>query len=235
MKKTKVLDLENKILKLANKEKAKLLSRYFKTAKGQYGEGDVFLGLTVPLQRQLAKDYTHLSFSDLQKLLNSKYHEFRLIALIILVNKFNQGQKLEKKDVVEFYIKNLKNINNWDLVDLSCYNIIGAYLFDKDRDILYKLANSKHLWSKRVAIVSSLYFIRRNDLNDIFKLSTILLSDEHDLIHKAVGWMLREAGKKDQPRLEKFLLLNRKQINRTTWRYSIEKFSPDKKKYFMSL
>lgn len=235
MKELSIVDLEKRILKFANKEKAELLSHYFKTGQGQYGEGDIFLGLVVPQQRALAKEFLFLSFCNLQKFLNSKYHEFRLIALLILVGKFNKASEVEKKKIVDFYLKNIKNINNWDLVDLSCYHIIGAYLFDKNRDVLYKLANSKHLWSKRVAIVSTFYFIKRDDLSDVFKLAKILLSDEHDLIHKAIGWMLREAGIRDQSKLEKFLLDNMKNINRTTWRYSIERFSLEKKKYFMSI
>lgn len=235
MKELNALDLEKRILKLADKKKAELLSRYFKTGKGQYGEGDIFLGLTVPSQREVAKDFCHLSFLDLQKFLNSKYHEFRLIALLILVKKFSKSSESERKKIVDFYLKNLKNINNWDLVDLSCHHILGVYLFDKNRKILYKLASSKHLWTKRVAVISTFYFIKNNDLDDVYKIAKMLINDKHDLMHKAVGWMLREAGKKDQARLEKFLLDNKEKIDRTTWRYAIERFDLKKRSYFMSL
>jgi len=235
IKKSKALDLEKIILSSADKKKAVILSNFFKTGKGQYGEGDIFLGLTVPQQRKIALNFLDLSYSDLQKFLNSKYHEFRLIALLILVKRFTKASEIERKKIVDFYLKNLKNINNWDLVDLSCYNIIGAYFFDKNRKTLYDLAVSKHLWSRRVAMVSTFYFIKNKDLNDVFKIAKILISDQHDLMHKAVGWMLREAGKKDQFSLEKFLLDNHKKIARTTWRYAIERFSPEKRSYFMSL
>lgn len=235
IKKSKALDLEKIILSSADKKKAVILSNFFKTGKGQYGEGDIFLGLTVPQQRKIALNFLDLSYPDLQKFLNSKYHEFRLIALLILVKRFTKASEIERKKIVDFYLKNLKNINNWDLVDLSCYNIIGAYFFDKNRKTLYDLAVSKHLWSRRVAMVSTFYFIKNKDLNDVFKIAKILIGDQHDLMHKAVGWMLREAGKKDQFSLEKFLLDNHKKIARTTWRYAIERFSPEKRSYFMSL
>lgn len=235
LKNNRALNLESLILSSANKKKAVILSNFFKTGKGQYGEGDVFLGISVPQQRKIALSFLDLSYSDLQKFLNSKYHEFRLIALLILVKKFKDSSESERKRVFDFYLKNLKNINNWDLVDLSSYNIVGAYLFDKNRKTLYDLAISKHLWSRRVAMVSTFYFIKNKDLNDVFKIAKILLNDKHDLMHKAVGWMLREAGKRDQVRLEKFLLDNQKKIARTTWRYAIERFSPEKRYYFMSL
>ncbi len=228
-----MLKIEKVLLSQKNPSKSKILSRYFKTGPGEYGEGDVFLGITVVDQREIIKNFIDLSLQDLQKLLNSKYHEFRFSALLILIKKCQKADSREKKKIVDFYLKNIKNINNWDLVDVSCHYIIGDYLFDKDRKILYELAVSKNLWARRIAVVTTFYFIKRNDLKDIFKLSQLLLGDNHDLIHKAVGWMLREAGKKDVNRLEKFLIKNRNRIPRTTLRYAIERFPEKKRKIFL--
>lgn len=235
VKKSNASDLEKKLLSLADKKKALITARFFKTEPGDYAAHDIFLGITVPQLRKIAINFLDLSYSDLQKFLNSKYHEFRFIALLILLSKFKRASAREREKIFKFYLKNLKNINNWDLVDLSSYQIIGAYLFDKDRQLLYDLLASDHLWTKRVAIVSTLYFIKNNDLDDIYKMAKILTADQPDLIQKAVGWMLREAGKKDQARLEKFLIANKENLARTTWRYAIEKFSPKKKNYFMPL
>lgn len=227
-----MLKIEKILLGYKNLAKAKILSRYFKTGPGEYGEGDIFLGITVSDQRKIIKDFVALSHKDLQRLLNSKYHEFRLSALLILVKKYQKADTPDKKKIVDFYLKNIKNINNWDLVDVTCYHILGEYLFDKDRKIIYELAGSKNIWSRRISIISTFYFIKKNDLNDVFKLAQILLKDEHDLMHKAVGWMLREAGKRDVARLEKFLIKNIEKIPRTTLRYAIEKF-PEKKRKFL--
>ncbi|MDO8516687.1 MAG: DNA alkylation repair protein, partial [Nanoarchaeota archaeon] len=195
-------ELKKELQDKANPEKAKILQGFFKTGKGQYGEGDIFLGIVVPEQRKTAKKFIDLSLNDLQELLNSKIHEKRLVALIILVEKYKIAEKQksenEKKEIFDFYLKNTKNINNWDLVDLSSPNIIGNYLIDKNRDILYKLAKSEHLWEKRIAIISTFSFIREKQLQDSIKIAEILINDKHDLIHKAVGWMLREIGKKDK-------------------------------------
>lgn len=225
--------LEKKLLNKKNNNKAKILSRYFKTGPGEYGEGDIFLGLSVVDQREIVKPFITLSLVDLQKLLDSKFHEFRLSALLILVKKYQKSDELEKKKIVDFYLKNIKNVNNWDLVDLSSHYILGHYLFDKKRDILYDLALKNNLWSRRIAIISTFYFIKNNDLVDVFKLAKILIRDKHDLMHKAVGWMLREAGKRDVKKLESFLLTNKKNISRTTWRYAIEKFPENKRKIFL--
>ncbi|MDD3711634.1 MAG: DNA alkylation repair protein [Patescibacteria group bacterium] len=229
----KILKLEKILLSKKNSAKAKILSHYFKTGTGEYGEGDIFLGISVVDQRKIITDFIDLSLSDLQKLLNSKYHEFRLTALLILVKKYQKFDDLNKKKIIDFYLKNIKNINNWDLVDVSCYNILGQYLFDKDRKILYTLAKSNNLWSRRIAVISTFYFIKNNDLTDIFKLAQFLMKDEHDLMHKAIGWMLREAGKKDDIRLKKFLIKNIKNIPRTTLRYAIEKFPEKKRREFL--
>jgi 3-methyladenine DNA glycosylase AlkD len=225
--------LEQELLKNKDAKKSKILSRYFKTGLGDYGEGDIFLGISVVDQRKITKDFLDLSFTDLQKFLNSKIHEFRFSALIILVKKYQLAGNSDKKKIVDFYLKNIKNINNWDLVDTSCYNILGDYLCFQDRKILYKLVASKDLWSRRIAIVSTFYFIKNNDLDDTFKISQILIKDKHDLIHKAVGWMLREAGKRDKKRLKTFLSDNREKISRITLRYAIEKFNEIERKRFL--
>jgi 3-methyladenine DNA glycosylase AlkD len=218
----------------ANKEKAKLLQRFFKTGKGDYGEGDVFLGIVVPIQRKIAKNHINLSSSDLQELLNSKIHEHRLIALLILVDKFKKASEKEKKEIFDFYLKNTKNINNWDLVDLSSHCIVGGYLLDKDRKILHKLANSTHLWEKRIAIISTFAFIREKQFGDSIKIAEILLKDKHDLIHKAVGWMLREIGKKDAKTLEVFLKKHYRNMPRTMLRYAIEKLPEKVRKSYLA-
>ncbi|MBT4165462.1 DNA alkylation repair protein [archaeon] len=224
----------NHILKQkANPEKAQQLQRFFKTKPGQYGEGDIFLGITVPEQRKLVKQFNNLEPKDVQQLLNSKIHEKRLIALLILIQHYNQADNEKKQKIVNFYLNNTNNINNWDLVDLSAPNILGDYLNDKPKDILYKLAKSENLWEKRIAIISTLTFIRNNQFQDTLKISKILLNDTHDLIHKAVGWMLRELGKRDQQLLEKFLKQNYSKLPRTTLRYAIERFEENKRKKFL--
>lgn len=220
--------------KYAYEEKAKILHRFFKTGKGQYGEGDVFIGGTVPQVRGIAKlFYNEISLSDVLSLISSKIHEERLLALVILVLKFEKGSEEDKTKIYNFYLKNIGYVNNWDLVDLSAPKIIGAYLFDKDRKILFKLAKSENLWEKRIAILSTFYFIQKNDFIDTLKIAQILLRDEHDLIHKAVGWMLREVGKKSFKKEEKFLLSNYKRMPRTMLRYAIEKFPDARRKEFL--
>jgi 3-methyladenine DNA glycosylase AlkD len=228
-----MLKIEKKLLSQKNSDKAKILSHYFKTGPGEYGEGDIFLGISVVDQRKIIKDFIDLSLKDLQGLLNSKFHEFRLSALLILVKKYQKTDALDKREIVDFYLKNIKNINNWDLVDVTCYHILGDYLFNKNRKTLYDLSKSKNLWARRISIISTFYFIKRGDLKDVFKLAQNLLKDEHDLMHKAVGWMLREAGKKDVNRLESFLIKNKNKISRTTLRYAIEKFPEKKRKIFL--
>jgi 3-methyladenine DNA glycosylase AlkD len=214
--------------KLASPEKAKISQRFFKTGKGQYGEGDVFLGITVPQSRKIAKKYYKLSFKETKQLLESKIHEERLIAILILVHLYQTNEKL-REDIVNFYLFHTTKINNWDLVDLSAHKILGAYLLDKDRKVLYKLAKSKNLWEKRIAIISTFHFIKNNQFKDTLKISEILLNDSHDLIHKAVGWMLREVGKKDLEVEEKFLKKHYKKMPRTMLRYAIERFEERKR------
>lgn len=223
--------VKKELQKLKNKEKAKILLRFFKTGKGEYGEGDVFLGIKVPDLRLVAKNNLNINLKELQNLLESNIHEHRMIALLILVENF---KKEEKEEVFNFYINNLKNINNWDLVDLSCPNIVGKHLFKRDRNLLYKLAESENLWEKRIAIVSTYYFIKNNDFKDTMKIAKILLKDEHDLIHKAVGWMLREVGKRDEEMLIDFLEKEYYNMSRMTLRYAIERLEESKRKYFLN-
>jgi len=221
--------------KHSDKERAKNLQWFFKTGKGQYGEGDVFLGLRVPQIRAVVKDAARrLSLSQVQKLLGSKYHEERLAAVLILVEKYQKSDNPDKKVIYDFYLANAKGINNWDLVDLSAPRIVGGYLLHRrDRKVLYRLVKSKNLWEKRIAIVSTAMFIRDGQLSDTLKISKMLLGDKHDLIHKAVGWMLREVGKKDRKLLEKFLKDNYSKLPRTTLRYAIERFPEDLRKKFL--
>jgi len=222
--------LKADLRKLSDPQKAKLLQGFFKTGKGQYGEGDIFLGVKVPESRTVAKKYHDLSFEDIKTLLQSKIHEERLTALLLLVHLY---QKNPDKKFVDFYLSNTKHINNWDLVDLTAHKIVGHYLENKPRDILYKLARSKILWERRISIISTFHFIRDRDFKDALALADILLNDEHDLMHKAVGWVLREIGKKDLKVEEGFLRKHYKKMPRTMLRYSIEKFPEDVRKKYL--
>ncbi|MCF7835925.1 MAG: DNA alkylation repair protein [Candidatus Marinimicrobia bacterium] len=223
--------LKKELKDLADPLQAKNLQRFFKTGKGDYGEGDVFLGIKVPVLRKTAKSYADLSLSDIEELLKSKIHEHRLTSLFLMVKKFEKGDEGLRKKIFKIYLKNAQNINNWDLVDLSAPNIVGTYLLDKknERKILYKLVESKNLWEKRISVLATFSFIRDNDFSDTLKISGIFLNDEHDLIHKAVGWMLREVGNRDMVQEEKFLKKHYKKMPRTMLRYAIEKF-PEKKR-----
>lgn len=229
--------LQNVLQSLGSPEKAAFLSRYFKTGKGQYGEGDLFLGITMPEIRATVSKYSNLSINDWEQLLHSPFHEFRMAALIGLMKRFQKSKKDEatQLSIFEMYLNNLDYINNWDLVDVSCRDIVGAYLFLKDRSILYQLAQQPHLWAQRVAIISTSYFIARNQFSDTIRISEMLLSHKHDLIHKAVGWMLREIGKRDKLVLEEFLDSYVKQMPRTALRYAIEHFPESKRKYYLTL
>ncbi len=229
--------LKSDLKKLADTEKAKLFSRFFKTGKGEYGEGDIFLGIIVPKQREVAKKYVDSELSLVSQLLSSKIHEERLIALLILTYKLKHKEieNKEKKKIFDFYLKNAKagNINNWDLVDLSAPNIVGSFLLDKNRSILYKLAKSSDLWEKRISVLACFAFIREKDFKDALKIAEILLEDKHDLIHKAVGWMLREIGKRNQNKEEEFLRKHCKKMPRTMLRYAIERFDKKKRKAYL--
>jgi len=226
--------IKKDLLQLGNPEKAIKLSGFFKTGKGQYGEGDVFLGIPVPEQRKVAKRYLDLSLDDLQELLRSEIHEYRLTALLILVSKYGKADSSGKDEIFVFYLKNTEYVNNWDLVDLSAPKIVGDYLVNKDRSILFKLVKSSNLWERRIAVLATFMFIRNDDFEDALRISKLLLCDEHDLIHKAVGWMLREIGKRDQEVEEGFLSEYFKQMPRTMLRYAIEKFDEDKRNFYLS-
>jgi len=231
--KNSLLELHKTVQKQADPLKGKFLQRFFKTGKGEYAEGDIFLGITVPISRTIAKQFYHLSLTDLKKLLKSKYHEERLIALFILIHQFQKGDEKLRQKIFDLYIASTKWINNWDLVDTSAYHIVGNFLFEKDREILYKLAVSKNLWKRRIAIVSTFYFIRQKQFTDTLKIATMLLGDSHDLIHKATGWMLREVGKKDEKVLISFLEKYIQPLPRTSLRYAIERLTPEQKRFFM--
>ena len=225
--------LKKELQGLADTKQAEVLQGFFKTGKGQYGQGDVFLGIKVPVQRKVAKKYQYLTPEEIQKLLASKIHEYRLIALLILVLQYQKADPLAKKEIFNLYLRNTRRINNWDLVDLSAPAIVGNYLLDKKRDVLYRLARSADLWEKRIAILSTFEFIKNGQTQDTFAIAEILLKDRHDLIHKAVGWMLREAGKRvSQEEEEQFLREYHKVMPRTMLRYAIERFSPEKKKFY---
>jgi len=225
--------LKKELRSLGDKERAKILQKFFKTGKGEYGEGDIFLGVSSPKQKELVKKFKELSLEDLQILLNDKIHTFRSTALEILVLQYKKADGKTKKQIYKFYLKNTKQINNWDLVDCSAHKILGIHLFDKDKKSLYKLAKSKNLWDKRIAIISTFHFIRQNEFKDTLEISKILLKDSHDLIHKAVGWMLREIGKRDLKTEEKFLKKYYKEMPRTMLRYAIEKFEETKRQKYL--
>ena len=215
------------------------LSRFFKTGPGQYGEGDSFLGIKVPVTRAVVKQcWQSVGVAELEECIASEYHEVRLAALLTLVELFRHAGKktaLTKEECVQFYLNHTGRINNWDLVDLSCYPLLGEWLLDKDRALLYDLArNGKTIWEQRIGIVSTMTFIRNGQLDDTFAISDILLHHPHDLLQKAVGWLLREAGKKDKARLESYLKTRCRAMPRTMLRYAIEKFPEQERREYLS-
>ena len=217
------------------------LSRFFKTGPGQYGEGDKFLGIKVPVTREVVKAcWRETTREDLEECIASEYHEVRLAALLALVEIFKHAKKLQGKsgmteqECIDFYLAHTDRINNWDLVDLSCYPLLGVWLLDKDRTLLYDLARGgKTIWEQRIGIVSTMTFIRHGQLEDTFAIADILLHHPHDLIHKAVGWLLREAGKRDKAALEAYLQPRCKNMPRTMLRYAIEKFPEAERKLYL--
>lgn len=231
-----VNDINTKIESFADPEKALNLQRFFKTGKGEYGEGDIFLGISVPYQRKIAKEFRDIGLDDIKKLIDNKVHEKRLIALLILIEKFRKSDDFGKKEIFDFYLLSAKNnlVNNWDLVDLSAHQIVGGYLSDKNRKIIYDLVSSENLWERRIAIISTFTFIRCGEFDDSLKISKVLLNDKQDLIQKAVGWMLREVGKKNVNILEEFLKLHYQKMPRTMLRYAIEKFDAEKRKMYLA-
>ncbi|MEA3344460.1 MAG: DNA alkylation repair protein [Patescibacteria group bacterium] len=226
-------EIKKDLQKLKNPVKAKVLAGFSKTGKGEYGEGDIFLGIPVPKQREVAKKYFGTNLNILKKLLESKIHEQRLTALFILIDNYKKADETGKEKIVDFYLKNTKYINNWDLVDLSAPKILGDYLLQKDKSILYKLAKSNLLWERRIAIIATYEFIKNNQFKDILKISYLLLNDKQDLIHKAVGWMLREVGKRNQKIEEEFLKKYYKKMPRTMLRYAIERFPENKRQNYL--
>jgi len=229
MLKNLIKDLEN----ISERERAKILSRFFKTGKGEYGEGDIFVGITVPKARSIAKKYyKDINMEELQILVSSEIHEYRLTALLILIFKFTKSKETQKQ-YIDFYLSNTRYINNWDLVDLSCYKLLGVWLHDKDKSILFKLAESSNLWEQRISIVTCMHFIRNNEFDTFLSIAEKLLFHKHDLIHKAIGWLLREMGKKDISKLEDFLEKHCTEMPRTMLRYSIERFPKDIRQYYL--
>ena len=227
-------DIKKDLKKIADPFRAKILARFFKTGKGHYGEGDIFLGVMVPQSRTIAKRYwKELSLEDVQALLQSPIHEERLVALLILVDKYSKADEKIKKTIYNFYIANARKVNSWDLVDLTAHRIVGDYLFERDKAPLYRLAKSDNLWERRIAIVATYDFIKKKKYRETFKLAELLFNDKHDLIHKAVGWMLREVGKRNQQQAEMFLKKYCKVCPRTTLRYAIERFEPKKRQFYM--
>lgn len=220
-------ELRKELKKFSDKKRAELSQRYFKTGKGEYGEGDIFMGLNLVDVTMLSKKYKELSFPELQELLNSKIHEERTLALSILKRRFDKEEF--QRQVYDFYIKNTRNINNWDLVDISAPKVVGGYLFDKPKDILFEFAKSKSIWERRIAMLATFYFIKNEKYDVSLKIAEMLLSDKEDLIQKALGWMLREIGKRDLKTEEEFLKKHHKELGRTAFRYAIEKFPEEKR------
>jgi 3-methyladenine DNA glycosylase AlkD len=217
----------------ADPRRAAVSRSYFKTGPGEYGEGDVFLGVRAPDMRRLAAAHREITFGEIRDLLTSPVHEERLLALLVLVGKYSRANEREKKRIFDFYLRHRKRVNNWDLVDLSAPHIVGDFLADRDRVVLYDLAKSKNLWDRRIAVIATLHFIRRGDSSSTLGISRILLLDKEDLIHKAVGWMLREVGKKDPRAAEAFLREHCRVMPRTMLRYAIEKFPEAKRRRYL--
>jgi 3-methyladenine DNA glycosylase AlkD len=225
-----------KLQALGDRDIALHSQHFFKTGKGQYGEGDLFLGIRVPAIRKCVREYRTISLADTLALLKSPFHEARLLALLILVAKFsaaNQSSSADQQAVYRSYLGHKKYINNWDLVDCSAEHIVGAYLFSRDRQPIYRLARSKSMWERRIGIVSTFHFIKRQDFSDTLAVVELLLHDQEDLIHKAAGWMLREVGKRDPDAEKSFLAKHYRQMPRTMLRYAIEKFAEGERQAYL--
>jgi 3-methyladenine DNA glycosylase AlkD len=222
------------LMKLADPERAEHSARYFKTGQGEYGEGDRFLGIRVPAIRAQVKKCEAVSLADIQKLLRSDFHEVRLFSLLSLVRKFAKGDDKQKAAIYDIYLKNTHYINNWDLVDSSASQIVGGYLEARDKKILYKLAKSGSIWERRIAVISTFQFIRSDQFDDALKLARQLLNDEEGLIHKAVGWMLREIGNRNAVVEKDFLQMHYKTMPRMILRYAIEKFPEQERRKYLS-
>jgi len=229
----KLLPIQKKLRAMSDPSIAVQSQRFFKNGKGEYGEGDKFLGVRVPTIRALAKKYKDLTTTDMWSILKSIYHEERLLALVLLVARFRQADDTEKHTIYTTYLRSTQYINNWDLVDSSAYQILGSYLVDNDRRILETLTSSGNLWERRIAVIATYQFIKRDEFDDTLKLAKLLLSDDEDLIHKAVGWMLREVGNRDRNVEREFLLEHYQSMPRTMLRYAIEKFDHVERKRFL--
>jgi 3-methyladenine DNA glycosylase AlkD len=226
-------EIRNKLHKLGDKKRAEHSKRYFKTGPGEYGEGDIFLGIPVPELRKLSSAYRDIPLQTAEKLLKSAIHEARMLALLILVLKYAKGDARAHKRIYALYLKNTQFINNWDLVDASAHYIVGPFLMDKSKKPLYRLAASKSLWERRIAIMATFHYIRHNLYSETLKIAETLISDKEDLIHKAVGWMLREIGKRDLQTEEEFLNSRYKEMPRTMLRYAIEKFPAAQRRLYL--
>lgn len=229
----KATDVKSRLEAIANPERAYLSQRFFKTGEGEYGEGDVFMGITVPTLRLIAKASIKLPLDEVEKLLQEKYHECRVTALLILVERFKKAIESDRGAIATLYLRNTHRINNWDLVDLSAHYILGKYLMDKDRSILHQLADSTWLWDQRIAVISTFEFIKNGDYTDNLILAEKLLNHRHDLMHKAIGWMLREIGKRNKSVELDFLMQFSTRMPRTMLRYAIEKFPEDERQFFL--
>ena len=228
-----VQEIRARLRKLGDKERAKNSQWFFKTGPGEYGEGDRFLGIKVPELRKLAKEYQAIPLTEVTHILKSHIHEERLLALLILVRAFAKGDERLKEKIYHFYLDNTLYINNWDLVDLSAVYIVGAFLMAKSKKTLYTLAKSNNMWERRIAIIATFYFIREGEFTESMKIARMLLSDKEDLIHKAVGWMLREVGKRHLATEERFLKEHYKKMPRTMLRYAIERFPESKRQRYL--
>jgi 3-methyladenine DNA glycosylase AlkD len=226
-------EISKRLKKLENKQQAAISRKFFKTGPGEYGEGDIFIGIRVPVLRKLVKDYFELPIKEIQSLLKSPVHEERLLALLLMVRKASGRSDDIKKSIYELYLKNTRFVNNWDLVDASAEHVVGAYLKDKNKSVLYRLAESEDLWERRIAIMSTFHYVKHHDFLETLRISKILLFDRHDLIHKATGWMLREIGKRDLQTEENFLKTHYKKMPRTMLRYAIEKFPESKRQRYL--
>lgn len=225
--------IKNQMAEMASRKKAQVLRRFFKTGPGEYAEGDIFLGIKVPELHKLAKQYGLVENAVIEDLLHSPVHEQRQLALFLLIARFEKANSDEQADLVGFYLASTDHVNNWDLVDCSAHKILGAFLQNRDRKILYRLARSTTMWERRIAIVATLHFIRTGQVADTFKLAALLMQDSEDLIHKSVGWMLREAGKRDEAALVVFIQTHYRQMPRTMLRYAIERFDPPRRQMFL--
>ena len=228
-----VRTIQSRLKKLANKKHAEVAQRFFKTGPGEYGEGDRFLGIRVPVLRKLAKEYETIAVDDAEDLLQSPIHEERMLALLILIRIYSKSDNAVKKRIYELYLSNTCFINNWDLVDVSAEHIIGHFIQNRSKKPLYRLAKSKDLWERRISIMATFCFIKQEQFDETLKVADALLNDNEDLIHKAVGWMLREVGKRDPAAEEAFLKVHYKNMPRTMLRYAIERFPEPKRQQYL--